>query len=253
MPVAIHAAVPRERARGGVRRAARGRTPLGGVASRVVSTETTPPGRLPRGRHGLSREEVVRDQRARILRALAETMVDKGYVGTAVADVLRAAGVSRETFYEQFSSKEDCFTSAYEETVGSLVAGTLEVIAGDDGTAAAGSGNARADGLARLDRAVGTYLDTLAAEPAFARLFLVEIYATGSAVMERRAATQRQVTGLVGTLLQVRTEEERFAAEALVAATVSMVTTRVAANDLDGLRALRGPLACLAVRLMPPA
>ena len=82
--------------------------------------------RLPRGRHGLSREEVVRSQRARLQRAMAEVMAEKGYVGTSVADVLRAARVSRETFYQQFSSKEDCFMSAYERGVESLVSGMSE-------------------------------------------------------------------------------------------------------------------------------
>jgi AcrR family transcriptional regulator len=215
----------------------------------TVNTESTRAGRrLPRGRHGLSREQVVHDQRERILRALAETMVQKGYVGTAVADVLRAAGVSRETFYQQFSSKEDCFMSAYEAAVGALLSGMAQAAASDDDDASAGAGT---DAMVRLDRALGAYLDALAAEPAFARLFLVEIYAAGPAAMERRAASQRQVIDLVGALLQADTDEQRFVAEAFVAATISMVTTRIAANDLEGLRALRGPLIGLAARLSP--
>ena len=79
-----------------------------------MSTSEAGPARLPAGRHGLTRDEVTSSQRARILMALAETMVEKGYVATTVADVLRAAGVSRETFYQQFSSKQDCFMSAFE-------------------------------------------------------------------------------------------------------------------------------------------
>lgn len=70
---------------------------------------------LPRGRSALSRQEVDRSQRERILWAMAETMAAKGYGATSVADVLRAAGVSRRTFYEQFASKADCFMSAFEE------------------------------------------------------------------------------------------------------------------------------------------
>ena len=42
---------------------------------------------------------------------MAQVMAEKGYVATTVADVLRAAKVSRETFYEQFESKEDCFAA----------------------------------------------------------------------------------------------------------------------------------------------
>jgi AcrR family transcriptional regulator len=70
---------------------------------------------LPRGRHGLSREAVEGSQRTRLLRAMVDVMADKGYAGTSVADILRRARVSRETFYELFSSKEDCFMSAFEQ------------------------------------------------------------------------------------------------------------------------------------------
>lgn len=138
--------------------------------------------------------------------------------------------------------------SAYEAAVGSLLSGMAQAAASDDDDRSAGAGT---HGLVRLDRALGAYLDALAAEPAFARLFLLEIYAAGPAAMERRAASQRQVIDLVGALLQADTDEQRFVAEAFVAATISLVTTRIAANDLDGLRALRGPLIGLAARLSP--
>jgi AcrR family transcriptional regulator len=201
-----------------------------------VSPQTVP-ARLPRGRHGLRREEVVRSQRDRMLRALAQTMADKGYVATTVADILRAAGVSRETFYEQFKSKEDCFAHAYEAAAGILLAGLSETQAGDG------------DPLDRLGRTLSVYLDTLAAESEFARLFLVEVYAAGPEALARRAAVQRAFVDLVTDGLGARTAEDRFACEAFVAATSSMVTTRLAANDLDGLRALHRPLLRLAGRL----
>jgi AcrR family transcriptional regulator len=196
------------------------------------------PAQLPRGRHGLTRAEVVRSQRERMLRALAQTMADKGYVATTVADVLRAAGVSRETFYEQFKSKEDCFAHAYEAAAMILLAGLAEA-QGADG-----------DPLDRLSRALRVYLDTLAAESEFARLFLVEVYAAGPEALARRAAVQRAFVDLVIDGLGARTAEDRFACEAFVAATSSMVTTRLAANDVDGLRALHRPLLRFAARLL---
>src|SRR2546422_8181420 len=70
--------------------------------------------KVPRGRHGLSREDVERSQRERMLRAMAEAVSELGYANTPVAEVLRRAGVSRETFYEQFANKEDCFLAAYD-------------------------------------------------------------------------------------------------------------------------------------------
>lgn len=47
---------------------------------------------------------------------------------------------------------------------------------------------------------------------------------------------------LLGDLLGVEGPRQRFACEALVAAISSMVTARVAAGDVDGLRALHAPL-----------
>src|SRR6478609_3616571 len=75
---------------------------------------------LPRGRHRLSREEVSASQRQRMLEAMALAVHEKGYTGTAVADVVAGAGVSRETFYQHFADKEACFLAAYEVAVDTM-------------------------------------------------------------------------------------------------------------------------------------
>lgn len=195
--------------------------------------------RLPRGRHGLTRAHVVSSQRARILRAMAETMADKGYAQTSVADVLRAAGVSRETFYQQFSSKADCFMTAYEAAVDLLLRGMPPPPA---------SGGSR---LEHADRAIAGYLDALAAEPAFARLFLLEVHAAGPDALARRAQAQARFAGALAEVLRPRDATERFAVDALVAAISSLVTARLAAGDLVGLRRLRRQLSALLHRALP--
>src|SRR5689334_18114697 len=98
-----------------------------------MELEATLGERLPRGRHGLSREEVVRSQRGRIFRAMAEIMARKGYATTSVSEVLGAAGVSRETFYEQFSSKEECFMAAFEAAVDAVL-GAVDEAADESGS-----------------------------------------------------------------------------------------------------------------------
>ena len=64
-----------------------------------------------------------------MLRGMAEAMMDKGYVNTTVADVIARAGVSRETFYQQFSSKADCFMAAFDAAADLLMS---EIEAGTD-------------------------------------------------------------------------------------------------------------------------
>lgn len=184
--------------------------------------------RLPRGRHGLSREAVVADQRGRMLRAMAEAMVSKGgYAATTVGDIIGRSGVSRETFYQQFTSKPDCFMAAFEAAAEVVLA---RVAAAPDD----------------LDAALGAYLETLAAEPAFARLFLLEVYAAGPTALARRAEITERFVDAVERMLGT---DDRFTAEAIVAAMSSLVTARLAVDDVEGLLALREPLRGLASRL----
>jgi AcrR family transcriptional regulator len=184
--------------------------------------------RLPRGRHGLSREKVVETQRARIFDAVAEVMMEKGFAATSVADIIRHAGVSRETFYEQFASKHDCFESAFERAA-DLLLGLL--------------GQARPAGapMEVLNQTFGTYLDLLAINPALSRLFLIEVYAAGPDVLQKRAAIQERFVDHVVSIVGAATPADQFACEVLVAGISSMVTAKLAANDVVGLRALRTP------------
>ncbi|WP_054811606.1 TetR/AcrR family transcriptional regulator [Nocardia arizonensis] len=197
---------------------------------------------LPRGRHGLPREQVIASQRERILRAMADAMAEKGYVGTSVAAVLKRAGVSRETFYEQFRSKEDCFEAAFERAV----AGVIDRLADASDMDAPRPGSpADSD---RMDRVLHAYLEALAAEPAYARLFLVEVYAAGAKAVAKRAALQESFVSMIAEVLDARTEAQRFACQALAAGVSALVTAKIAADDMDGLRELRAPLLQLVLR-----
>src|SRR6202012_5362390 len=73
--------------------------------------------RPPPGRQRLSREFIARHQRARIIAALAEETTESGYRAVTVADIVRRAGIARNTFYDNFASKEDCFLAAQDFAV----------------------------------------------------------------------------------------------------------------------------------------
>jgi AcrR family transcriptional regulator len=128
---------------------------------------------LPRGPHRLAREVVLESQRGRLLDAIAQIVAEKGYAPTTVADVIERAGVSRKTFYEHFRDKEACFLAAYDAGVDILLATMRQ--AGDT------RGRVRA------------YLQTLAAEPAFARTFLIEVAAAGPEALRRRRLVHEAV------------------------------------------------------------
>jgi AcrR family transcriptional regulator len=132
------------------------------------------PESLPRGPHRLGRDVVRASQRGRMLNAIAQVVAEKGYGPATVADVIRRAGVSRKTFYEQFSDKEACFLAAYDAGVEVLLA-TMR--AAETGLT---------DPVERTRARARAYLQTLAAEPAFARTFLIEVAAAGPNALRRR-------------------------------------------------------------------
>lgn len=207
-------------------------------------SETTP-ARLPRGRHGLTREEVADDQRRRIMTAMAEVMAEQGYPATSVADVISRAGVSRETYYQQFRSKLDCFLAAFDRASAELFTPIADRVAeATGGDAPLGP----AERLEEFDVLFGLYLEGITSQPELARVFLVEVYAAGPEAMERRARLQTIITDAVALLLGASNERGRFACTALVAAISALVTPLLAAGDLAGIRALREPIVDLAAR-----
>jgi AcrR family transcriptional regulator len=178
-----------------------------------------------------------------MLGAMAEAVAEKGYARTTVADVIKRAGVSRETFYEQFRDKEECFLAAIDELSAELAAqigGSL-------------SDTQDAGRMERLDRALEAYLETLAAEPATARALLVEIYAAGPEAQRKRVEMLDRFVELVAAIIGARTKRERFDAEALVASLSSFATMRAASGELDSLPALRRPMMDVARRVLGEA
>jgi AcrR family transcriptional regulator len=137
--------------------------------------------RLPRGRHGLPRAFVVRNQRDRIFASLATVCALKGYAEVTVQDITQHAGVSRRTFYDLFSDKEQCFLAAYDQVIERLLAAV---------SAAYWAGEVPWPEriAAALKALVGLYM----AEPDFARLITVEVLGAGHRALAHRDAALRQ-------------------------------------------------------------
>jgi AcrR family transcriptional regulator len=190
--------------------------------------------RLPKGRHSLTREQVQEVQRLRLAVAMAECMTESGYVGTPVAAVLKRAGVSRQTFYELYDDKLACFLDALDLVGAVLVAELTSALETQKGSP-----------IERAEQAIDRYLDTITEHAAFARLFLVEVYAAGPEAMRRRAAVQAQVAAGLAGLLDARTDAQGFACRSFVAAVSSLVTLPVVSGDEAGVQALRRPLRTL--------
>jgi AcrR family transcriptional regulator len=140
------------------------------------------PQKLPRGRHGLPRQFVVRSQRERMLEATSQAVSELGYPGLTVAAILERAGVSRKTFYEHFADKEECFLAAYDVVVEGLVRAVGDAYDHED---------AWRD---KVRAGLGEFVRFLAAEPDFARMCIVEVLAAGPSALQRRDGAMRMFT-----------------------------------------------------------
>ena len=67
---------------------------------------------LPRGRHGLPREFVVRSQRERLIGAARALVAEEGYGKMTIAKVCDRAAVTYRTLYEHFDGLENCLRAA---------------------------------------------------------------------------------------------------------------------------------------------
>jgi AcrR family transcriptional regulator len=122
---------------------------------------------LPRGRHGLSREEVASSQRERLLAATARTTATRGYEATSVADILAAAGVGRESFYEIFRDRRECVLATHQALLDDLIEEVTAAYAGDG------------PWVERCRATLAALLDWFAADPLVGRFLLVELPAVG--------------------------------------------------------------------------
>ncbi|MET0188559.1 MAG: TetR/AcrR family transcriptional regulator [Pseudonocardia sediminis] len=180
---------------------------------------------LPAGRHGLTRDEVRRSQRARLLRGMAEAVAEDGYPAATVAGVLKRVHVSRQTFYEHFTDKQDCFLAVLDESARGLAAALR------DGVAAGGAGGEPV----RPDRMVAAYLAAITEQPTFARVFFLESAAAGLPAQRKRVEVQNLFTELMietfrGTPYWHTSPDPEFACRILVGGVSSLVTAALVAD-----------------------
>ncbi len=177
--------------------------------------EREPVRRLPPGPHGLPPELVGRNQRERLIAAMAEACAEKGYGETSVAEVAKRAGVSTASFYRQFEGRQECMLASFEQLFERL----LEALEG-----ACESGDAPA---ARARAGARLAAELLAADPPSARLLSIEVLAAGPAgVRAQQAAIERLASRLRG--LGADPPEGPDPAWAAVVAMVSFIGKRLA-------------------------
>ena len=179
----------------------------------------------------MPREFVAHNQRERLIAGLAEAVAEHGYAGTTIAHITRQAAVSRRTFYEHFSSKDDCFVAAYDTVMTELRRRVGEAFDHEEEWPQA------------IRAGIAAMLDFLCSEPHLARLSMVEALVAGPVVVERYdAAIQSLVpyfsAGREGRPAEVLEGLSPTTEEALVGGMVSLISRRIFADRIEELPSL---------------
>jgi AcrR family transcriptional regulator len=152
----------------------------------LARTHGKAPG-LPRGRSSLPQSAVREAQRQRLLAAAVAAVAESGYSSVTVADIVRRAKVSRAAFYAHFADKEDCFLAATRRGGGLMI---------DAVVTATRSVPADAPPETALRAACRAFLCFLTDEPAFARVFYIDMPAAGAGAVARMDAAQHRFAEL---------------------------------------------------------
>ena len=154
--------------------AAAGR-PAGPRASSQSDRALRAEGRLPSGRHDLSRQFIVKNQRERIVDATAAIVAEKGLANLTIPAIARRANVSHQTFYEMYPTKHDAFLGTQKVGLHQALLVTVQAYEENEDDWPRGV----AAGLRAL-------LGYLASEPAHAHLILVDTFAASPEAIEIR-------------------------------------------------------------------
>jgi AcrR family transcriptional regulator len=101
--------------------------------------------------------------RRRLLDGLADSITERGYRATTVADIVRHARTSKRTFYGQFPSKEQCFLELLHADVENQAKEVRDAVDPD------------ADWQAQIRQAVEAYVGHIEAQPAITLSWIREL------------------------------------------------------------------------------
>ena len=129
------------------------------------------------------------DHQGRLLEAMAHLAATQGLAATSIAAVVAEAGVSKRTFYEHFTGKDDCFLALYRAASASALRTLREAV------------DPAQPWQHQVERALGAYLAHLASGPQLVRMLFIEIHHLGSSGAQvRREVMQALADFMLDTI-----------------------------------------------------
>ena len=161
----------------------------------------------------------------------------EGYENASVRSVLDRAGLYRQAFYDNFSSKDDCFLHAYD-------AGLKRV---EVGVRAGASPQTTWRG--QLRGGLGALLDLLESQPDIGRALFVEVHPAGSEAVAKKTAAIARAGAFLDRARQEAPDGEKappIASEAIASGIHTVIRSRLSCGE-SGFRPLLGELMYFAV------
>jgi len=187
-----------------------------------------------------------RDQRERLIEAAREVFADRGYAGASIDEIVSGARVSRTSFYRFFAGKEECMLAVFEEAIERLTAAFGE--ASDAGT-----------GEQRIRVGVRGIVAGLAADPATARVVLVEAVGASPRIELARIEARARFAGLLAAEMRRYPgwrgrdpREVELTASATMAAVAESVSELFAGDRAGEWEEIVEPLTRFALRALTP-
>jgi AcrR family transcriptional regulator len=182
--------------------------------------------RLPPGRHGLPAGAIARHQRTRLIFAIAEGTMAKGYANTTVEDITTRARVTKPVFYRYFSDKQHAFLEAQQYPTQFILDRCAEAY------------YSAAEWPERLWRMLTVLIGLMASNPAVSYLRLVECYAAGPVASRRAEEITRAFTIFLEEGYHYGTNTgklPRLSLQAITGAIFEIVQRHVAQDEWDEL------------------
>lgn len=199
---------------------------------------------LPRGRHKLSARAVRASQRQRLIRAMLETVGDRGYDATTVPAVVARARVSRNAFYELFADKTDCFVAACDEAATELLT-TVMAAANEP------------DWMSSMRRGTRDYLRWWQDRPRFARAYFIGLPMAGEPATTQRERAYARFRAIFAALGERAREEQpglgplpELVPQILVLSVTELIAEEVRAGRGEDLLRLEEQILFIATKLL---
>ena len=132
--------------------------------------------------------------RRRLLDGLADSIAERGYRDTTIADIVRHARTSKRTFYREFSGKEECFIELLRTANEEMIAQIKSAV------------DPEAFWQDQIRQAIDAYVDSIESRPAVTLSWIRELPALGAAVR----SVQRQGIVQLTEMLEVITSDAGF-------------------------------------------